>query len=99
MRKIIASVDIDSDCVKLVVGEIYNDRLNILNASKRYVKLNENERRKDAIIETLRKTIKDVSNNLGIRIKKVVLGVDCRNLRLVKSATAIKINQIGRAHV
>ena len=32
MRRIIASLDIGSDTIKLVVGEIYRNKLNILSA-------------------------------------------------------------------
>ena len=34
MRKIISSIDIGSDSIKLVVGEFIGERLNILSTSK-----------------------------------------------------------------
>lgn len=93
MRKIISSIDIGNDSVKLVVGEFYENRLHILSASKI---LNSGIERGKVVDEesarvAIRKAIEEASNNLGVKIEKCILGLNMINARLAKSASAVKI--------
>ncbi len=94
MRKIIASIDIDSDSIKFIVGEFCNKRLNILSASKistRNASSSDNSR--EDIINSIQEAVKEASNKIGTDIKKVLLGLDTRNLKLVKSTAEMKIER------
>ena len=94
MRKIIASIDIDSDSIKFIVGEFCNKRLNILSASKistRNASSSDNSR--EDIINSIGEAVKEASNKIGTDIKKVLLGLDTRNLKLVKSTAEMKIER------
>ena len=94
MRKIIASIDIGSDSIKLVVGEFIESRLEILSASKIQTNGVENAKviNSDALTESIKQAIYEASETLGIEIKKVILGVNSLNTKLIKVADAIKIN-------
>ncbi|MBO5096058.1 MAG: cell division protein FtsA [Bacilli bacterium] len=77
MRRIIASLDIGSDTIKLVVGEIYRNKLNILSAldtpsrgiKKGYIVNSE------SAVEALKELFDKAENMLGIRVNKVIVSV------------------------
>lgn len=77
MRRIIASLDIGSDTIKLVVGEIFRNKLNILSAldtpsrgiKKGYIVNSE------SAIEALKELFDKAYATLGIRISKVIVSV------------------------
>lgn len=98
MRKIISSMDIGSDSIKLVVGEIFENRLHILSASK--VQSSGIERGKivdeESVISAIKKAVLEVSNTLGVKIEKCILGLDMINAKLAKSGSAIKIKNEDR---
>ena len=82
MRKIYTSVDIGSDTIKIVVGEIYDKKLNILAVStvkssgvKKGVIVDANE-----ILVTLKKAIEEIENKLSITIDKVITTVPSYNV-------------------
>lgn len=93
MRKIISSIDIGSDSIKLVVGEFVENRLHILSASK--VETNGIERcrivDKDGVIASIKKAIQETSETLGVTIEKCILGLNMTSARINKSASAVKI--------
>ena len=72
MREIIASIDIGSSKIKIVVGEIIEERLNVLCA------LEEDSRgvKKGAIVEpeetvyALKKLLKKTEEILGVKVTK-----------------------------
>ena len=100
MRKIIASINIDSNSIKLVVGEFNQGRLHILSTSKVNVKHDEDKDKFNAnLIEAIKEAKEKSSLALGLEITKVVLSIDSRNLRLVKAATAIKIKHIDEGEI
>lgn len=78
LREIIASIDIGSSKIKLVVGEIINDKLNILCA------LDEDSRgvKKGVITEpdeteyAIKKLIKKSEEMLGVKISKSIVNVN-----------------------
>ena len=81
MRKIIASIDIGSNFIKLVVGEIFKNRVQILAASqtpslgisKGFVV------EPQPLISKLEEAFQKCENILGVKISKVFLGVPSEN--------------------
>ena len=93
MRKIISSIDIGSDSIKLIVGEFIENRLHILSATKienKGIKNGKIEKPEEVALQ-IQKARENASKTLGIDIQKVVLGIDSTDAKLVKSAAAIKI--------
>lgn len=93
MRKIVSSIDIGSDSIKLVVGETYENRLHILSASKVHSKGIEHGKIIDVekVTNSIKEAVREASNTLGVEINKCVLGLNMTNAKMVKSASAIKI--------
>ncbi len=77
MRRIIASLDIGSDTIKLVVGEIFRNKLNILSAldtpsrgiKKGYIINSE------SAVEALKELFDKAYAMLGIKVSKVIVSV------------------------
>lgn len=94
MRKIVSSIDIGSDTIKLVVGEFIDGRLHILSATK--VGSAGIESGKVIDIEKLKNAIQiakeAASNTIGIEVSKVILGVNMQNSRLIKATGLVDIN-------
>ena len=77
MKEIISSLDIGSSTIKLVVGEIYKNELNVLSASevkskgiKRGIIVNPEE-----ALVSIKETFNRAEDMLGIKINKVLLTV------------------------
>ncbi len=78
MREIIASIDIGSSKIKMVVGEIINDELNILCA------VDEDSRgvKKGIIVEpseteyAIRKLLKKSEELLGVKVSKAIISIN-----------------------
>ncbi len=82
MRKIMASIDIGTDSIKLVVGEMFRNKLNILASLYEPVQgmedgliINENEFK-----ECLKTAISKADDIMGIPIKQVIITVPPRDL-------------------
>ena len=92
MRKIMASINVDSDSIKLLVGEFNGSHLNILSASKVSSSTSFDDKKSNiGVIDAIKNAVKEASETLGIEIKKVILGIDERNLKLVKSEGKVDI--------
>lgn len=77
MRKVYTSVDLGSDSIKIMVGEFYNKKLNVLATScvksrgiKKGLIVNANE-----VLGTLKEAISEIENKLLITIDKVIASV------------------------
>ena len=77
MRKVYTSVDLGSDSIKIMVGEIYNKKLNVLATScvksrgiKKGLIVNASE-----VLGTLKEAISEIENKLLITIDKVIASV------------------------
>ncbi len=94
MRKIISSLDIDGESIRLVVGEFFENRLHILSASKVPCKGMESGKIVDdySVVLSIKSAVEEVSNTLGVKFDKCILGLNMMNARLCKSAAAVKIN-------
>ena len=77
MKEIISSLDIGSDTIKLVVGEMFNNELNVLSVSevkskgvKRGIIVNPDE-----TVVSIKEVFSKCEDSLGIKINKVILTV------------------------
>ena len=77
MRKIIASLDIGTNTIKLIVGEFIKNRLNILCTSEVPSKGMKKGLvyRREELIPVLKETFHKAEEMLGIPVKEVVLSV------------------------
>lgn len=92
MRKVISSLDIGNNSVKLIVGEFTRGRLHILSASKVDNDIfNDKKSESEKIIESIDKVCSQTSQTLGINIKKIILCIGTKNSKLIKATEAIKI--------
>ena len=82
MRKIMASLDIGNDTIKLVVGEMFRSKLHVLAALSEKTKgIKNNVIYNEALlIDTLKGIFDKVNNLIGIPIKQVILTVPPNNL-------------------
>lgn len=77
MRKIIASFDIGTDTIKLIVAEIVKSKFNILAVSESESKGIKNGLiiNKEVLTPVLKNTLKKAEDVLGLKIKKVIVTV------------------------
>lgn len=93
MKKIYTAIDIGSDTIKFVVGEYFKNKLNILATYEQKAK----GIRKGLIVDpnlainSIRDGIKEINNNLGIDIKKVIVGVPSYNAKFMFVTSEIEI--------
>lgn len=94
MRKIYTSIDIGSDTIKFVVGELYNKNINILSSNTIKTK----GVRKGLIfdpnltINAIKDGIKEVNSDLGVEIKKVIVNVPNYNAKFMFVTGSVAIN-------
>jgi len=87
LRRILSSLDIGTNSIKLVVAEIIKDKINVLCAiseESRGIKNGLVENPED-VIYSLNKVIKKGEELLGLKIKKVIASVPEYNLNFIKS--------------
>ena len=74
MRRIYTSIDLGSDAIKIVVCELFHNKLNLLAAST--VKTNGISKGiitdKEDVMQSIKKGINEIEAMLGLRIKKVI---------------------------
>lgn len=77
MRKIIGSIDIGTDTIKLVVGEFYNNKINILLAlSVPSAGLTNHQVTNIEEFKTvIKKIITDASEQLGFKVRKFIVNI------------------------
>ena len=87
MRRILSSIDIGTNSIKLIVAEIINNKVNILCAISEPSKginksliINEED-----VIYTIKKALKKSEEILGLKIKKIVCSVPEYNLKFNES--------------
>ena len=95
MRKIISSIDIGSDSIKLVVGEFIDERFCILSAAKTPSNGIQNNKvvNKEALTNSIKKVRDETSSKLGVEIKKVILGINLFNAKCIRNQGEIKIKR------
>ena len=93
MKKIYTAIDIGSDTIKFIVGEYFKNKLNILSIHEEKSK----GIRKGLIVDpnlainSIKDGIKEINNNLGIDIKKVIVGVPSYNAKFMFVTSEIEI--------
>ena len=92
MRKIIASLDLGSSYLKLVVGEIYKNKLNVLASTEKVSRgikcgfiVNQ-----ESALESIKEIIKVTNEKIGYEIKSVVLNIP--SYQTETFTTSAKIN-------
>ncbi len=85
MRKIYTSIDIGTYSIKFVVGEYFNDKINILAAHtvpskglKKGLIVEPN-----ILVDAIRDGMKEINDMLGIEIKKVIVNVPSYNSKFL----------------
>ena len=78
MRKIYTSIDIGSDTIKFVVGELLNNKELIFNPN--------------LTINEIKDGIKEVNDDLGVEIKKVIVNVPNYNAKFMFVTGSVDIN-------
>ena len=93
MRRILSSMDVGTDSIKLIVAEIYNDKVNILCALsmaskgiKKGIIVSEED-----VVYTVKKLLKKAEDIIGLKVKKIVCNVPEYDLRF---SEGIGINTI-----
>ena len=94
MRRILSSLDIGTNTVKLIVAEIINDKINILCAVSEESKgikkgLIQNE---EDVIFSIKKALKKAEDTIGLKIKKVILSVPEYGLKVTNGIGVNTIN-------
>ncbi len=85
MKKIYTAIDIGSDTIKFVVGEYFKNKLNILTTHEEKSK----GIRKGLIVDpnlainSIKDGIREISNDLGIDIQRVIVGVPSYNSKFM----------------
>ena len=94
MRKIYTSIDIGSDTVKILVGEIIHDRVYVLASNS----INSKGIRKGLIVDsnlvvnTIKDGIKGINEELGFDIKRVIVNVPDYNVKFMYVTGKINVN-------
>lgn len=91
MKKIYTSINLGSDSIKIIVGELYNNKINILSnysirssGIKKGLIVDAN-----LVINCLKDGIKEINENLGIDIKKVIVNVPSYNAKFLYVTSSI----------
>ncbi len=108
MRKIISSIDIGSASIKIVVGEVVKNKLNILAVSdtpskgiKKGLIINA-----ESFMATLRKGISKIEETLGLKLHKTIVNIPVNNANfsitegsttITNEASVVTGNDIARA--
>ena len=94
MRRILSSIDIGTNSIKLIVAEIINDKVNILCAISENTKGIKNGIivSNEEVIYCIKKLLKKSEDILGIKIKKVIASVGEYNL---KFSNGVGVNTIN----
>ena len=96
MKKIFTSIDIGSDSVKILVCELFGDKINVLSSNS----IKSKGIRKGLIVDsnlavnTIKDCIKNINDDLGFEIKKVVVNVPNYNAKFMYVTSDIEVNGV-----
>ena len=106
MRKIYTAIDIGSDSIKIVVGEMCKDKINVLASTsfksggvKRGFIIDD-----DKTVESLKNALKEIEDSIGVKIDKAITTVvsNDRHFSVVSASTPISINgdeEVSSRHI
>ena len=86
MRRILSSIDIGTNSIKLIVAEVVKDKVNILCAvteESRGIKKGLIDNFEDTVY-SIKKALKKAEDTLGLKIKKIIASVPEYNLKFTK---------------
>lgn len=94
MRRVLSSIDIGTNSIKLIVAEIVNNKINILCAISENTKGIKNGLivAEEEVIYSLKKLIRKGEDILGLKIKKVVTSIPEYDLKFSKGVGVNTIN-------
>ena len=93
MKKIYTAIDIGSDTIKFIVGEYFNDKVNVLASHEEKSK----GIRKGLIVDSnlainaIKDGIKELEKDLGVKIKKAIVNVPDYNSKFMLVTSSIDI--------
>jgi len=96
MKKIFTSVDIGSDTVKILVSELFSEKLNVLAATT----IKSKGIRKGLVVDsnlainTIKDGMKIINDDLGFEVKKVIVNVPNYNAKFMYVTSEIDIDGI-----
>ena len=96
MKKVFTSIDIGSDTVKILVGEMFNNKLNVLANTS----INAKGVRKGLVIDsnlainTIRDGMKNINEDLGFDVKKVIVNVPSYNAKFMYVTSEIEVEDV-----
>ncbi len=95
-KQIFAAVEITDHEVRLIVGEFFNTRFNIIKVERVPVSgLSGNAVTDEtAVIEAVRKAAADAEKMIGAPVKKVILGLPSHNMKRYSLRSTVKITGI-----
>ena len=96
MKKIYTSIDIGSDTVKILVGEVSHDKVYVLASNS----IKSKGIRKGLIVDsnlvvnTIKDGIKKINENLGFNIKKVIANVPEYNIKFMYVTGKVNVDGV-----
>ena len=94
MRRILSSIDIGTNSIKLVVAEIFKDKINVLCAiseESRGIKNGLVDNFED-VVYSIKKALKKTEDLIGLKIKKIIASIPEYNLVFTKGRGVNTIN-------
>lgn len=93
MRKIYTSIDIGTYSIKIVVGEYFNDKINILASHTVHSKGIKKGLivEPNIVVDAIRDGMREINDMLGIEIKKVIVNVPSYNSKFMLVTGSIDI--------
>lgn len=95
MKKVFTSIDIGSDTIKILVCELFNEKLHVLAHSE----MKSKGIRKGLVIDsnlainTIRDSMKVINEDLGFEIKKVLVNVPNYNAKFMYTTSKIELEE------
>lgn len=97
-KQIFAALEIADHEIRLVIGEFFNTRFNVLKVERVSCSgiVNLQILNKEAVTSTIRRTLANASNRIGSRIERVLLSIPSKNARRVSMKVAIPVESYDR---
>ncbi len=97
-KQIYAALEIADHEIRLVLGEFFNTRFNVLKVERVVCSGIENLeiRNKELVIGAIRRTLANASTRLGARIERVLLSIPSKNVHRVSMKVTVPVESIDR---
>ena len=101
MRKIMSVLDVGSDTIKLIVGEMIKSRLNVLDISSVITEGMQKNNIIDAnkLSECIKKLFQTASEKLGMNVSKTIVIISSKNAEFTIGEGIIKINNENKIFI